>query len=144
MFFYDLILWGKIARAKGKPEEKGLINVWIISLNLIGHIGSVGVLFTGIVLSMLNTSYGFFRFASGLNHWLYTKQFIMVVILILIIFVMTPVVKRIKRLLLPALLSEEPLPEESYILVDKLKRVDISVNLLVMLNILLAFSRYLI
>ncbi|MBN8544900.1 MAG: hypothetical protein J0L60_02105 [Ignavibacteria bacterium] len=142
LLIYGIILRSRINNAKGMPEEKGLILTWISSLNLIGIVGSMGVLLTGLYLSLAIESYGFFKFASGANHWLYTKQFVMVIILILIGAVMIPSAKKIKGLLLPGLKSDQPLNEEAYTLLGKLKRVDLSINTLVILNILMAFSRY--
>lgn len=141
LLVYGMILRSRINNTKGMPEEKGLILTWISSLNLIGIVGSMGVLLTGLYLTLAR-DYGFFKFASGANHWLYTKQFVMVIILILIGAVMIPSAKKIKGLLLPGLKSDQPLNEEAYTLLGKLKRVDISINTLVILNILMAFSRY--
>ncbi|MBK7867800.1 MAG: hypothetical protein IPJ75_12965 [Ignavibacteriales bacterium] len=114
---------------------------WISSLNLIGIIGSLGVLLTGLYLTIV-MDYGFFKFASGGNHWLYTKQFIMVIILILVGAVMIPTAKKIKSELIPGLKSDQPLSDEAYKLLGKLKTVDLSINVLIILNTLMAFSRY--
>lgn len=143
LLIYGFILRGRMAQAKGTPEEKGLILTWISSMNVLGIVGSMGVLLTGLYLTIA-MDYGFFKFASGANHWLYTKQFVMVIILILIGAVMIPTAKKIKGLLLPDLKSDRPLGEDAYALLGKLKRVDISMSALVILNILMAFSRYFI
>ncbi len=143
LLIYGFILRGRMAQAKGTPEEKGLILTWISSMNVLGIVGSMGVLLTGLYLTVA-MDYGFFKFASGANHWLYTKQFVMVIILILIGAVMIPTAKKIKGLLLPDLKSDRPLSEGAYALLGKLKRVDISMSALVILNILMAFSRYFI
>ncbi len=143
LLIYGFILRGRMAQAKGTPEEKGLILAWISSMNVLGIVGSMGVLLTGLYLTIA-MDYGFFKFASGANHWLYTKQFVMVIILILIGAVMIPTAKKIKGLLLPDLKSDRPLGEDAYALLGKLKRVDISMSALVILNILMAFSRYFI
>ena len=144
LLVYGFILRSRINNAKGMPEEKGLILTWISAMNVIGIVGSMGVLLTGLYLSISVESYGFFKFASGANHWLYTKQFLMVIILILIGAVMIPVAKKIKGHLLPGLKSDQPLNEEAYSLLGRLKKVDVSINILVILNILMAFSRYLV
>ncbi len=142
LLIFGFILRGRMAQAKGTPEEKGLILTWISSMNILGIVGSLGVLLTGIIMSVMVDVYGFFKFASGANHWLYTKQFVMVIILILIGAVMIPTAKKIKGLLLPDLKSDRPLGENAYALLGKLKRVDISISVLVILNILMAFTRY--
>jgi hypothetical protein len=143
LLVYGIVSRGRINAAKGTDAEKGLILNWISSLNLIGIVGSMGVLLTGLYLS-ISMDYGFFKFASGGNHWLYTKQFIMVVILVLVGAVMIPTAKKIKVELLPDLKSDQPLSNEAYKLLGKLKRVDLSINALIILNILMAFTRYFI
>ncbi len=143
LLIYGFILRGRMAQSKGTSEEKGLILTWISSMNILGIVGSMGVLLTGLYLTIA-MDYGFFKFASGGNHWLYTKQFVMVIILILIGAVMIPTAKKIKGLLLPDLKSDRPLGEDAYALLGKLKRVDLSMSVLVILNILMAFSRYFI
>jgi uncharacterized membrane protein len=140
LLVYGILLRGRIDKAKGTAEEKGLILSWTNSMSVLGLIGSMGVLITGVYLSV-SLDYGFFKFGSGANHWLYTKQFVMVIILILVGAVMIPTVKKIKGQLMPGLLSNKPLNEETYKLLGKLKRVDISINALIILNILMAFSR---
>lgn len=141
LLVYGIVSRGRIAAAKGTASEKSLILNWISSLNLIGIIGSLGVLLTGLYLTIV-MDYGFFKFASGGNHWLYTKQFIMVIILILVGAVMIPTAKKIKSELVPGLKSDQPLTEEAYKLLGKLKTVDLSINVLIILNTLMAFSRY--
>ncbi|MCC6638188.1 MAG: hypothetical protein IT278_10710 [Ignavibacteriaceae bacterium] len=141
LLVYGIVSRGRIAAAKGTNSEKSLILNWISSLNLIGIIGSLGVLLTGLYLTIV-MDYGFFKFASGGNHWLYTKQFMMVIILILVGAVMIPTAKKIKAELIPGLKSDQPLTEEAYKLLGKLKTVDLSINVLIILNTLMAFSRY--
>jgi hypothetical protein len=141
LLVYGIVSRGRIQAAKGTESEKGLILNWISSLNLIGIIGSMGVLLTGLYLT-LSMDYGFFKFASGGNHWLYTKQFLMVIILILVGAVMIPTAKKIKAELLPGLKSDQPLTDEAYKLLGKLKTVDLSINVLIILNIVMAFTRY--
>ncbi|MDP3684388.1 MAG: hypothetical protein Q8S01_10690, partial [Ignavibacteria bacterium] len=78
----DLLLRKIIRDKKGTESEKTLLSFWLKLTNLGGIVGLVGVLATGIFMS-ITLNYGFFQFASGANHWLYTKQFVIVIVILL-------------------------------------------------------------
>ncbi len=142
LLIYGIIIRSRINSREGTPTGKELIMTYVATLNPLGIIGSMGILITGIILS-LQSGMGFFQFAGGGgNHWLYTKQFLMVIILILVGAVMIPAAKKLKSEILPSLNDSAPLTESATTAYGKLVRVDMSINILVILNILLAFSRY--
>lgn len=141
LLIYGLIIRSRIKGKENTPAGKELIMTYVSVLNPLGIIGSMGILITGIILS-IQSGMGFFQFASGGNHWLYTKQFLMVIILILVGAVMIPAAKKLKSEILPSLTDSAPLTEGAKAAFKKLVKVDLSINILIILNILLAFSRY--
>ena len=63
-------------------------------LNLFGMIGAIGILITGITMVVQNPAYGFFSMSS--NHWLATKQILMVVLLIILGGFIIPTAKKLE------------------------------------------------
>lgn len=62
----------------GKGISSSVLSAWLKVLNLTGMVGLTGVLVTGILLVVMSP-YEFFSFKD--NHWLATKQIVMVVLL---------------------------------------------------------------
>lgn len=139
-FLSDFIFRKNIDAVKGSESEKKLISLYMKYVNLLGIIGSVGILTTGIIMVLLNPGYNFFQFTA--NHWLTTKQIIMVVILIIIFARVIPTAKKLRGLLKLEISEPEPLNEDAYSNLKKLYSVNFQTNLLVLLNILLAITRY--
>lgn len=76
-------------------ENKKLLIYKLLSLtNLTGMIGAVGILLTGILMVIILPHYNFFEFKA--NHWLTTKQFIVLFIMIIIFTLIIPISKKIK------------------------------------------------
>ncbi len=63
--------------------------------NLTGIIGSTGIILTGILLVIISPIYHFFEFKA--NHWLTTKQVIILIIMFLIFALLIPVSKKLKN-----------------------------------------------
>lgn len=144
-FIAGLIFRGKFSSFSGKIEEKKSILNWIGVTSPLSNIGAIGVLLTGLYLSIVQPMYGFFQFAAkNGNHWLYTKQFIFVLILILVFAVLIPATKKARNLVNQSLNEESTYPDGTTKAVKKMMNVDMAINIMVILNILLAFSRHLI
>jgi len=137
LFPADLILRKSIREAKGKPEEPKLILIWLKILNLSGMIGLSGILITGVLLT-LYFNFGFFQFASGGNHWLYTKQLLMVVLIVVVGALLIPSAKKVSTSIKNSLGTTDP---GIYRDMQKLGTIVTVQNLIVLLNILLALSR---
>ena len=99
--------------------------------NIFGIIGTVGILVTGILL-VLNSGYGFFDMTS--NHWLATKQIILVIILILTGAIVIPTAKKIR------IEIESNVEELTLSSLKKLFKTNLIINLLVILNLLFAIT----
>ncbi|MHC1738221.1 MAG: hypothetical protein AB9882_09450 [Ignavibacteriaceae bacterium] len=139
LFPADLILRKSIRDSKGKPEEPKLILAWLKVLNIGGMIGLTGILLSGLLLT-IKFDYGFFQFASGGNHWLYTKQLLMVILIILVGAFLIPGAKKVSASIKTSLNS--PLLDESfYSSLTKLGVIVSVQNFIVLLNMLLALTR---
>jgi hypothetical protein len=106
-------------------------STYLVLTNLFGIIGTVGILVTGILL-VLNSGYGFFDMSS--NHWLATKQIILVVILIMTGAMVIPTAKKIR------IEIENNVEELTQGNLKKLFKANLIINLLVVLNLLFAIT----
>jgi putative copper export protein len=114
-------------------NQKSLILCFLKYTNIVGIIGSIGLLITGVLMVLMNDAYGFFKFSS--DHWLVTKQIIMLIILGMVFLQVIPAAKKVRA----ALESEGK--EEILAKVGKLNSTSQIVIILVVINILLAFSK---
>ena len=136
----DLLLRKIIRDKKGTESEKTLLSFWLKLTNLGGMVGLTGILITGITLS-ITVGYGFFQFASGANHWLYTKQFIIVIVMILIGVFVIPTAKKIRLEIEKSIAENLTLTAETYKNISKLGKILTTINILIVLNLLLALIR---
>ncbi len=136
----DLLLRKTIRAKKGTGSEKTLLSFWLKITNLGGMVGATGIILSGMFLS-ISMNYGFFRFASGANHWLYTKQFIIVLVMTLIGAVVIPTAKKIRLEIEKSEAENSPLSEEVYKKIALLEKVLTTVNLLIVINLLLALTK---
>lgn len=103
--------------------------------NLLGIIGLTGILITGVYMSVSMEHFGFFRFATPGQHWLYTKQFLMVIMLIVTFAVLIPQAKKLRA----SLTGDASVFETQY---RKMRNFNLVIHILVFTNFLLALSRY--
>lgn len=136
----DLLLRKIIRNKKGTESEKTLLSFWLKLTNLGGIVGLTGILITGITLS-ITIGYGFFQFASGANHWLYTKQFVMVIVIILTAAFIIPSGKKVRIEIEKSVAAKSPLTNETYKNISKLEKVLTTINVLIVFNLLLALMR---
>lgn len=136
----DLLLRKIIRNKKGTESEKTLLSFWLKLTNLGGIVGLIGILVTGITLS-ITIGYGFFQFASGANHWLYTKQFVMVVVIVLTAAFIIPSGKKVRIEIEKSVEAKSPLTNETYKNISKLEKVLTTINVLIVFNLLLALMR---
>jgi len=136
----DLLLRKIIKDKKGTESEKTLLSFWLKLTNLGGMIGLTGILVTGITLS-ITIGYGFFQFASGANHWLYTKQFVTVIVIILTAAFIIPSGKKVRIEIEKSVAANTALTGETYKNISKLEKVLTTINVLIVFNLLLALMR---
>ncbi len=108
------------------------IKIYMKVVNLFGMIGATGILLSGVIITLINPGYNFFEFTS--NHWLVSKQFLMLFILIILFVKLIPTAKSLR-----ILLDENTDPDFSELL-NKLFKQTTSINILVILNFLMALS----
>jgi cytochrome bd-type quinol oxidase subunit 2 len=134
----DSFLKQFISRRKGLPEEKTLISLYLNFSNLIGIIGSIGILLTGIIMVIMNPGYGFFQMTA--NHWLTTKQILTVVLLIVIFVFVIPNAKKLRKSINDEISKQESLGDEAYKNLSRAYRLNIIINVIVLINFLFAIT----
>lgn len=90
----EIFLIHSIKKEKNKEIKKTLLHKLLSLTNLTGMIGSIGIILTGILLVIISPIYNFFEFKA--NHWLTTKQIIILIILFITFVLIIPLSKKIK------------------------------------------------
>lgn len=134
----DSVLRNYIVSNKNKNGEKKFIHLYLTFSNLFGMIGSMGILVTGISMVTLNSAYGFFQMTA--NHWLTTKQFLMVALLVLIGAFVIPTAKKVRAAIGSDLENGNPIGEDGYKNLQKLFKLNMAINVIVLVNFLLAIT----
>lgn len=137
-FLSEIIFKRQIINNRGKSGENKFILIYMKYINLSGMIGSMGILLTGILLVVMNPGYGFFQMSA--NHWLATKQIVMVIILAVIFANIIPASKRIRTEIGSDLENSAQLSSEGYNTLSKLFKMTMLINVLVLINFLLAIT----
>ena len=127
-FVTELILRGRINKEVSVKEN---VSSYLMFTNVFGISGSIGILFTGILLVM-NSGYGFFDMSS--NHWLAAKQIILVLILLITFAMVIPTAGEIRRELEK---DDKSLPMSN---LKKLFRANLIINILVLVNFVFAIT----
>jgi len=128
--FFSVEIVLRIKINKGIAVKENVSN-YLMFTNIFGIAGSIGILFTGILL-ILNSGYGFFDMSN--NHWLATKQIILVAILIITGVIIIPTAKKIR------IEIENNVASLSQINIKKIFRANLIIIILVLLNFLFAIT----
>ena len=135
----DSVLKGYILKNKDKSGEKKLIHLYLTFSNLFGMIGSLGILITGIALvSLYHPYYRFFQMNG--NHWLTAKQILMVVLLIIIGVFVIPTAKKVRSSIGNDLENQLGLNDAGYKNLQKLFKLNMVINIIVLINFLFAVT----
>ena len=134
----DSILRRYILANKNKIGEKKFIHLYLTFVNLFGMIGAIGILITGITVVVQNPAYGFFSMSS--NHWLATKQILMVVLLVILGGFIIPTAKKIRAVIGKDLENQDVMSEDGYKNLQKLFKLNTAINIIVLINFLLAIT----
>jgi hypothetical protein len=132
------ILRRSVLQNKNKTGEKKFIHLYLTFANLFGMVGGIGILTTGILMVAENPLYGFFQFIA--NHWLTTKQVLMVILLIIIGTIVIPTSKKVRTAMGSNFEKNEPLGEDVYNNLNKLFKWNVVINLIVLINFLLGIT----
>jgi hypothetical protein len=134
----DLFLKRFISKRNGLPDEKILIGLYLNFSNLLGIIGSIGILLTGVIMVIMNPGFGFFQMTA--NHWLTTKQILMVVLLIVIFAFVIPNAKKLRTSINNEINKQIPLGDDAYRNLRKAYRLNFIINVIVLINFLFAIT----
>jgi len=134
----DLVLRNSIRHSRGKDGEKKLVSVYMKLTNFTGMIGMTGILITGVILTIILPYYSFFDFSK--NHWLATKQVIMVVLIVLVFAFLIPKAKKLRLAIGNDIDSSFPLTEDAVLKIKNLETIITLINVLVLINFLLAIT----
>ena len=117
---------------ENNPSKLALIGFYLKFTNLTGMVASMGILVSGIYMTAVNPAYSFFEFSA--NHWLVSKQIVMVIILALVFSMIIPNAKVIKKQIVE---GNNNLDKAA---LSKLNKISWTINILVLINILFALS----
>ena len=101
-------------------------------------IGGLGILATGISMVAESPVYGFFQFSA--NHWLATKQILMVILLIILGAIIIPTSKKVRAAIGSDFEKTEQLSDDVYSNLNKLFKWNLVINIIVLINFLLAIT----
>jgi len=131
-FITERVLKSQITNAHNLDLKNYSILVYIQFSNLFGVIGATGIIATGILMVMQNSSFGFFDMTN--NHWLATKQILFIIILLNIFIGIIPTSKKI--------IDQMSITEDNGVdkLLSKFYRANMLINILVLLNFIFAIT----
>lgn len=131
-----MILNKEIKASAKTPAGPGLIRSLVKFIGFAGNVGGNGVLITGIIMVLTFGYYSFFQFDG--NHWLTSKQFLMVFLLVIVFAVVIPASKKIKAGLES---NTSSVSDEVMKQVGKLVTWSYISGVMIVLNFLFAYSR---
>lgn len=134
----DIIFKRFIKNFNGTNKENTLIDLYLKVTNLPGIISSSGILITGIIMTLLNPGYGFFDMSA--NHWLATKQILMVILLAIIFAFIIPAAKKLRSEINTEIEKQNLLTEDAVKHLKKIYKLNMIVNIIVLLNFLFAIT----
>jgi hypothetical protein len=94
-FPVEIYLIKSIKKESNSDIKNNLVQKLLALTNLTGMIGSIGIILTGIFLVLISPLYNFFEMKA--NHWLTTKQFVILIILVITFALIIPTSKKIKN-----------------------------------------------
>ena len=134
----DYILRKNIRESESAEVKKRLLNIWLKSSNILGIAGMTGILITGIIMVSISPYYNFFQFS--VNHWLATKQVFMVILILTTFLYLIPNAKKLTTEIETDLSDETKLSESINPKIEKVGKILSVMNVLVLINFLLAIT----
>jgi hypothetical protein len=131
-FAAEIILKNQIENATKIDIKNKLMSIYLQFTNLFGIVGSVGIAITGIIMVLLNPSWGFFDMSHA--HWLATKQILFVIILLNTFLRIIPASKKLR-----GLMSQDD-NEATYTQYRSIVKINLIINVLVILNFVFAIT----
>lgn len=131
-FAAEIILKNQIENSSETKIKSKLISLYLQFTNLFGIVGSVGIAITGIIMVLLNPSWGFFDMSHA--HWLATKQILFVIILLNTFLRIIPASKKLRTLM------TQDDTDATYIQYRSVVKLNLIINVLVILNFVFAIT----
>ncbi len=131
-FAAEIILKNQIENATKVDIKNKLMSIYLQFTNLFGIVGSVGIAVTGIIMVLLNPSWGFFDMSHA--HWLATKQILFVIILLNTFLRIIPASKKLRTLM-----SQDD-NDATYFQYRNVVKINLIINVLVILNFVFAIT----
>ncbi|MEE9429766.1 MAG: hypothetical protein V3V16_01920 [Melioribacteraceae bacterium] len=131
-FLAERILKSQIEGSSNIDLKNQSILMYIQFSNIFGIIGATGIAISGIVMVLLNNSFGFFSMAS--NHWLATKQILFVIILVITFALIIPTSKKIITQI--TAMGDNGVQK----LLDKFYKQNLIINIIVLINFIFAIT----
>jgi hypothetical protein len=131
-FAAEIILKNQIENATKVDIKNKLMSIYLQFTNLFGIVGSVGIAVTGIIMVLLNPSWGFFDMSQA--HWLATKQILFVIILLNTFLRIIPASKKLRTLM-----SQDD-NDATYVQYRSVVKLNLIINVLVILNFVFAIT----
>jgi hypothetical protein len=131
-FAAEIILKNQIENATKVDIKNKLMSIYLQFTNLFGIVGSVGIAVTGIIMVLLNPSWGFFDMSHA--HWLATKQILFVIILLNTFLRIIPASKKLRTLM-----SQDD-NDATYVQYRSVVKLNLIINVLVILNFVFAIT----
>ncbi|MBX3009518.1 MAG: hypothetical protein KF816_15965 [Melioribacteraceae bacterium] len=137
-FILDFPIRKMIKNTAGSVSQKTYISIYLYLINLLGMIGAIGILVTGISLVLLNPGYNFFQMSA--NHWLASKQILMVILLIVLGAFLIPTARKLRLGLQANSDNSDTLSAGVYSNLKKLFKLNTIINFIVLINFLFAIT----
>jgi hypothetical protein len=136
-FAIDIAFRRVMRGSKDKPVELPLLMAQIRVVSLIGQIGGIGILVTGLGLLAIS-GYGFLNIGGLTPNWLLFKQVIYLAAMGLVLLVFIPTERKLGPQFVAAAKGTPAVTPEIRALHIRLQMTSNLINLLVLINIMLA------
>jgi len=137
-FVVQLAFASILRMQRGRPLELTLtLTQWQV-LSIMGQVGGIGILLTGLGLTAVD-GYGLLNIGGNFTPtWLISKQLVYIVAMILVATLVVPYTARIEAELAEMAAGASTVTPEIRALSERVRNASLLVNLLVLVNIILA------
>ncbi len=130
-----------LARAAGTPGELSILATQGEVIGNLGQYGGIGLLLTGLALLGVNrygTTFGLLGLFAPTPTWLFIKQVVYILIVVILVVALTPASKRAIAALKGAAQSASSVTPEVREASAKVAQISLIIDLLVIVNVILA------
>jgi putative copper export protein len=135
-FAVDIAFNRLLKNNAGKPVELPLQMARLRVHSVMGSLGGIGILLTGLILTV-SLNYGVFNIGGMTPTWLLIKQFIFLIALLIVFVVVTPAQRRLVPLIAAAAQGTPKMTSEIEAGIERMNQLGLVINALVVVNIIL-------